>query len=453
MRVTSTSPQRPSDIVVETTGRSAVDVQDAATAARSAQREWINSGAAGRAAALTAAAGRVADAGDELTELMVREVGKPRTEATGEVARSVSILRYYAQSVFDPIGAQHSPTGGASLLFTSRRPHGVAGLITPWNFPLAIPLWKAAPALACGNAVLLKPAPAATACALRLAELIVDLLPAGLFTVLPGDRETGEAVVDAADVVSFTGSSAVGAQLVSRAAARAIPAQAEMGGQNASIVLPGADHGFAAAHIAAAAMGYAGQKCTATSRVIVVGDPAPFTDALVGAVEGLTLGDPADPGTVVGPVISERAQRALIDAAAAGGRIRTGGSAVEGDGWFVRPTVVDGVDGDAPLACEEVFGPICAVLAVPDTAAAIALNNSVRYGLTTAIFTADLDDALSCVDGVDTGVVKVNAPTSGVDFQMPFGGEKDSSFGQREQGKAALDFYTGMHTVTIARHG
>lgn len=446
----STSPQRPSDVVVSFAEAGAAEVGRAAAAAREAQRGWAAAPPATRANALDAAAGAVAAASAELTDLVVREVGKPRTEAAGEVGRSVAILRYYAQQVYDPQGAVHAPNGGAGLAYTRRRARGVAGLITPWNFPLAIPLWKAAPALAFGNGVLLKPAPQATACALRLQELLAAHLPEGLFTVLPGDAEAGRAVVDAADIVSFTGSAAVGAHVSAAAVARGVPVQCEMGGQNPSIVLPDADLATAAAHIANAAFGFAGQKCTATKRVIVVGDPAPFTDALVAAAEKLGLGDPADAATVVGPVIEESARERVVSAAAAEGRVLTGGAATGADGWFVGPTLVDGLGPDAHLLREEVFGPIAAMVSVPDLDAAITAANDVRYGLTAAIYTADLDAALRATDRLAAGQIKVNAPTSGVDFYLPFGGQRDSSYGQREQGKAAQEFYTSVHTVTLA---
>jgi aldehyde dehydrogenase (NAD+) len=453
--ITSRSPQRPDDLIIETPATSAVDVAKAAETARTAGRAWAAAPAAVRSTALQQAADVLA-ASSEIIDLVVREVGKPIAEARGEVGRGVAILRYYAQAVFDPIGDLHSPSG-SGLLFSQRRPRGVAGLITPWNFPVAIPLWKAAPALAYGNGVLLKPAPEATATALALAELFADVLPEGLFQVLPGDAETGQAIIDAADVVSFTGSAAVGRLVANAAVARGVPVQAEMGGQNASIVLPDADLKVAATNIAAAAFGYAGQKCTATSRVIVVGDPAPFTEAFVETVRALPTGDPQDASTVVGPVITEQARTAVVEGARqareAGGRVLTGGDASEGNGWFVGATVVDGISTDHSLAQEEVFGPICAILPVKDDSEAVQLSNSVRYGLVTAVFTSNLDRALAVVDGVDTGLVKVNSPTSGVDFYLPFGGEKESSYGPREQGKAARELYTSTRTVTIAPHG
>ncbi|MCW2914565.1 MAG: aldehyde dehydrogenase [Actinomycetia bacterium] len=451
--IQSRSPQNPADVVVEVPAAGASEVARTVEAARIAQREWAVNAAA-RSAALTAAAERVAAAADELAGLVVREVGKPHTEARGEVARGVAILRYYAQQVFDPVGSVHEPSG-AGLLFTRRRPLGVAGLITPWNFPFAIPLWKAAPALAFGNAVVLKPAPEATACALRLHELFADLLPYGLFSVVPGDATEGEALIGAADVVSFTGSVVVGRSVAAKAVARGVPVQAEMGGQNAAIVLPDADLDHAAAQIAAAAMGYAGQKCTATKRVIVVGAAADdVRDALVAAVEELTFGDPADPRTAVGPVISLAARDRVLAAAdsaeRAGGRVLTGGRAGDGDGWYVPPTVVENLPDDHELVCDEVFGPICAVQRVDDVDAAVAFANGVRFGLVSAVYTRDLNAALDVSARLDTGLVKVNSPTTGVDFYLPFGGEKASSYGPREQGKAAQDFYTSTHTITVA---
>ncbi|MEO6501588.1 MAG: aldehyde dehydrogenase family protein, partial [Jatrophihabitantaceae bacterium] len=313
--ITSTSPQRPDDIVACVQASTPDAVRAAAETARKAQLEWNDAGAAGRAKALGQAADAVQGAAAELAALAVREVGKPLAEARGEIARSVSILRYYAQQPFEEIGATSNPSG-QGLLFTTRRPRGLAGLITPWNFPFAIPLWKAAPALAYGNAVLLKPAEPATACALRLSELLAPCLPVGLFTVVAGGADTGQAVLEEADVLSFTGSTAVGRTIVAAAAQRGTAMQAEMGGQNPAIVLPDADVEATASSIAAAIAGYAGQKCTATKRVIVVGEAARFTDALVEAVRDLVVGDPAREDVAVGPVIDEAARDRVLAAAA-----------------------------------------------------------------------------------------------------------------------------------------
>jgi alpha-ketoglutaric semialdehyde dehydrogenase len=453
----SRSPQRPDDLVVEVEEASPAAVVEAAQRARAAGAAWAAASALERSAALATAADALAGAAGELTELTVREVGKPVTEAAAETARGVGILRYYAQQALDPDGETYPGPDPAALLLARRRPRGVAGLITPWNFPVAIPLWKAAPALAFGNAVLLKPSPEATAVALRLGELLGPAVGAELFQVLPGGAGTGKAMLEEVDCLSFTGSVAVGRQVAVAATERGVPSQAEMGGLNASLVLPDADPERAAAVVAGAAMGYAGQKCTATSRAVVVGDPGPFTEALVEAVRGLAVGDPAEKTTVVGPVITEPARRRVVEAAAeaaaAGGRLLTGGTAGQGAGWFVAPTLVDGLDPGARLAQEEVFGPIAVVLAAADEDEAVRLANGVRYGLVGSVFTGDLDRALRLAARLDTGMIRVNAPTSGVDYLAPFGGEKDSSFGPREQGKAARDFYTSTRTITILPQG
>src|ERR1700742_3954115 len=290
--IESRSPQDQSEIVVTAPAADRAAVAAVFERARAAQREWSRSALA-RAGALTAAAAAVAAAKDEIVDLMIREVGKPLTEAVGEHARSVRILRYQAQSALDPDGDTYPaapPSDLRTLLLSRRRPRGVAGLITPWNFPFAIPLWKAAPALTYGNTVVLKPSSDAIACGLLLEEILNKHLPAGVFNVVAGGGEAGQAVVELADVISFTGSTGVGLGVAAAATARGIPSQAEMGGLNASIILPDADVEAATKIIAGAAMGYAGQKCTATGRVIVVGDAAPITDALVAAVEGLKIG-------------------------------------------------------------------------------------------------------------------------------------------------------------------
>jgi aldehyde dehydrogenase (NAD+) len=428
-------------------------VAAAAGGARDAAAGWAREPAHARAAALHACAEAVAAATGELTDLVVREVGKPLGEAGAEIGRGVAILRYFAQQALHPEGEVYPPADGVSLLHTRRRPHGVVGLITPWNFPVAIPLWKAAPALAFGNAVLLKPAPQSSAVALRLAELFAGALPPGVLTVLTGLAGTGEAMVDAADAISFTGSVAAGRAVAVRAVARGIPVQCEMGGQNAAIVLPDANQDAAAAAIAAAAMGYAGQKCTATSRVIVVGDPAPFAERLAAAVEALPVGDPADPATVVGPLIESRpreAIRAAVRRAGAGGaRVLTGVRQPDGDGWFQAPTLLANVPPGDDLLSEEHFGPVCVVLPAESADAAAQAANDVRHGLVAAVYTRDLGAALTLTNQLDVGMVKVNAPTTGVDFHAPFGGEKESSYGPREQGTVARHFYTRTVTVTL----
>lgn len=452
--IRSRSPQAPGDVVAEAAELEPAAVAQAAAAAREAQRDWWTHGAASRAAALGAAAAGLRERRDEAVALIVREVGKPVAEAAGEVARGITILEYYAQAAYAPLGQTFPPSVGGGLLYTERRPHGVAGLITPWNFPVAIPLWKAAPALTTGNAVLLKPSPDALGCAQLLSELLAGHLPDGLFAVAPGGAATGRAVVAAADVVSFTGSVAVGRAVASQAAERGVPVQCEMGGQNAAVVLADADPARTAATIAGAAMGYAGQKCTATRRVVVVGENPGLIDALTDAVRALRPADPSADGTVVGPVISPAARDRVVEGArsalAGGGRVLAGGGVPGADGWYVEPTLVDGLAAEHPLLHEETFGPLAAVQRVADLEEALAVVNGVRFGLVTSLHGRDVGALLAAAARVDTGMIKVNAPTTGVDFYAPFGGEKESSYGPREQGPAALDFYSSVRTITIA---
>ncbi|MFJ7070276.1 aldehyde dehydrogenase family protein [Streptomyces sp. NPDC101115] len=450
MTVISRNPADPADRLVDIPAPGAFAAADAVERARAAQPGWARGGAAARSAALGAVAAAIEAASDELAGLAVREVGKPVTEARAELARTAALWRYYAQAPYEPTGAVHETAGGPGLLLTRRRPHGVAGLVTPWNFPFAIPSWKAAPALAAGNAVVLKPAPEATACALRLAELVRQALPEGVFTVVPGGATEGGALVSAADIVSFTGSSAVGREVVRTATARGIPVQAEMGGLNAAIVLPDADIPRAAEQIAASIAGYAGQKCTATSRVIAVGGALdPLREALTEALRAVPVGDPADPATVCGPLVSEAA-RAETYAAWQGLSVLAGGTVPDGTGWYAAPTLVEKVAPGHRLLREEVFGPVAALLSARDLDHAVRITNAARYGLVTSVHTADLSAVLEGLDRLDTGMVRINAPTTGVDFHLPFGGAKASGYGPREQGRAALDFYTSSRTYTVS---
>ena len=387
----------------------------------------------------------------------MREVGKPITEARGELARAVAILRFYAQVALDPDGESFPPSDGRSLLLTRREPRGVVGLITPWNFPVAIPLWKLAPALAYGNVCVWKPSEHAPACAAAVFELLRDALPEGAVELTQGAGEAGAALVAHPGVaaVSFTGSEAVGHGVAVALAERGAAAQCEMGGQNAAVVLADADVEAAAGMIASAAMGYAGQKCTATGRVVceqpVLSD---MRDALVDAIGRMVVEGPEDPGCQVGPLITpaarERALGAIARAKDAGGRIITGGDAVDAPGNYLQPTLIETDDPGAEVAQQEVFAPVCALLAAPDSTAAAEIARGVRYGLSTGVYTRDLDRALELARDLDTGLVRINQPTSGVDFHVPFGGEKASGFGPREQGRAAREFYTSTRTILIS---
>ena len=453
MTFTSVNPHDPSDVLGEWEPAGPAEAEAAVSRAVTAAAAWRETPAPARAKAQSDAAGVLEQRSAEITGLIVREVGKPVSEARGEVARGVAILRYYAQAALLPDGETIPAAATDQLLMARHVPIGVAALITPWNFPVAIPLWKAAPSLAYGNATILKPASAAAATGLALAEILGAFLPPGAFQVVLGGAAAAGALIDhpAVAAVSFTGSSQVGRQIRRRAAERGCRVQAEMGGQNPSIVLADADLDRAATAIAYAAMGYAGQKCTATSRVIVEEAVYPqFRDHLAAAVQGLQVLDPADDKTMVGPVIDDGARAsALAAVAGAGGRVVTGGTGLDAPGFYLAPTLVELDRPEGPLATEEVFAPVTALIRAGSADEAMSIANGVRYGLVAAVFTSDLSRALRLTRRLEAGMIRVNAPTSGVDFQAPFGGTKESSDGPREQGMAARAFYTESRTVLI----
>lgn len=454
MTYRSVNPARPAETLAEFEETTPAGVDAAVRSAARAFRGWRAEPAAARGAAV----GRVGDAlaahAEELAALIVAEVGKPLREARGEVARAVAICRYYAQLVLTADGETYAASDPSAWLVARRVPRGVCGLVTPWNFPLAIPVWKAAPALAYGNAVVLKPAPQGTAVARRLAELAAAELPEDVFSLVLGDRASGEALVGHEHVaaVSFTGSIDVGRTVAAAAAGRGAHVQAELGGQNPSIVLADADLDNAAATIAQAAAGYAGQKCTATSRVIVERPVyAELRERLVAALEQMPLFDPASEACEVGPLIDDDARRRSLDALrATRGRLLTGGLTPERDGYYLEPALVELDDPGDLLAREEVFAPVAALLEAPSADAAVELANGVRHGLVGAVFTTDLARAFALAGTLEAGLVRVNAATSGVDFHAPFGGSKASSIGPREQGTAAREFYTETRTFLLA---
>jgi len=453
----SVAPAAPDEVVAQGEALTPAEVDALVERAQRAQAGWARLDAPARAAALTALAQAIEDRADQLGRLIAWEVGKPIGEARAEVARAAAIVRYHAQGALDPSGTVYPPTGGAWSLLERRRPRGVAGLITPWNFPLAIPLWKAAPALAVGNAVILKPATAALGCARALEELFAEHLPADVALLAPGEAETAITLIDHPGVgcISFTGSTRVGRSIIARAAARGVAVQAEMGGQNPSIVLADADVDHAAATIADAAMGYAGQKCTATSRIIVEARIADtFIERLRTAVERLPVGDPLDPQVRVGPVISDQARDRALQVVERskqqhGGEVLIGGCATD-PGYAMAPTLVALASPEDELARDEVFAPVAAVVRAESVDEAIEIANSVHYGLSAAVFTDSLATAARVADRLQAGMVRVNTSTAGVDLHAPFGGVKDSSYGPREQGKVAREFFTVGQTVTIA---
>ena len=456
--IESRNPSDATDLVAVIPEGSAADAERAATAAAEAHERWAALSGVTRADHLHRWSVAIADRHEELAQAMAREVGKPIGEARGEVGRCVAILRYYAGEAVREIGEVIPAQSAGALQFTLREPLGVVALITPWNFPLAIPLWKAAPALAFGNTVVLKPAEMSSYVAGLLAETAATALPAGVFNVIPGfGSAVGEGLLRATEVaaVSFTGSGRIGARVAAIAAERNIRYQTEMGGKNVAIVLSDADVVQAASLTAAGAMRYAGQKCTATSRVVVAHDvEGPFLAELRRQIESLVLGPVTAANAAVGPVISEHARDSIQHTLGASDAERVYEGAVPNtpdfaNGWFLPPTVLRGAALDSDLAQRELFGPVLAMFPADDLDHAVTLANDTPYGLSASLFTRDIKSALHYMRRIKAGLVRVNGDTTGVDPHAPFGGMKGSSSGSREQGPAAREFYTEIKTVQI----
>jgi alpha-ketoglutaric semialdehyde dehydrogenase len=439
------------------------DARQAFDAAAAAFPAWSAQTPVARGRILSQASNVLAARKADLARLLTREEGKTLAEATGEVQRAVDIFRFYG-GVSYTLGGQTIPHDlPGNLLFTRREPLGVVALVTPWNFPVAIPAWKLAPALLCGNAVVLKPASQAPALTLELAKALAEAgLPKGALNVVTGDgRNFGEelAAHPAVAAVSFTGSAGVGAQIYSSVAPRMIRAQMEMGGKNPTIVLADADLDLAARLVATAGFGLTGQACTATSRVIVErGVLAAFTEKLVAKAKAVVVGNGLKDGVTMGPAVSEAQLRTDLDyvgiATEQGARLAGGGGRLtDGElahGFFVEPTVFTNVRPDTRLACEEVFGPVVGVIAVEDFDEAIRVANGVEFGLSASLVTRDLKKAMLYAERIQAGVVKINQISTGLALQAPFGGVKRSSTDSfREQGLAALDFYTRGKTVYL----
>lgn len=441
---------------------SRADVDAAAAAAQEAWPAWAAMNAPRRAKHLFQVADILESNLDSLAREMTREEGKTLPEAAGETMRSVNIFRYFAGEGARMPGMLVPSERDRVFMYSVRRPLGVVAQINPWNFPSAIPAWKLAPALIAGNTVLLKPATAAPLSSWRIVEACHKAgLPRGVVNFICGSGgEVGEAMIDAAPVkaVSFTGSCAVGRALHAQASARRLRIQLEMGGKNPTIVLADADLKKAVGSTVNAAMFSTGQKCTATSRVIVEdGIYDEFVAALIDAVKALRVGNGLDEGVQIGPAI-DRAQletnvRYCEIARDEGAKLACGGRVLDegayAKGFFFEPTVFTAVEEDMRIAREEVFGPVLAVIRAADFDDAMRIANKVEFGLSASIQTQNVSRIFEYVNRIEAGLITVNLPSAGVEYQLPFGGSKESSFGPKEQGPAALDFYSDYKTIYL----
>lgn len=469
--LTSTNPARPAEIVASGRQAGTADVDCAVAAARRAARDWARTPAHERGAVLLAAAAHLEASAEAWGLELAREEGKTAAEGRGEVLRAAQILRYYGSEGDRTAGEIFSsPRRGEKILVT-RKPLGVIGVITPFNFPIAIPAWKIAPALAYGNTVVWKPASTVPLLAMRLAQALDAAgLPAGVLNLLIGPGSMGNDLVGHAglDGLTFTGSTGVGRRLAGQAASRGVPVQAEMGGKNAAVVLADADLDLASEQVLFGAFRSTGQKCTATSRLIVADAVADeFLDRLRARLEAWTVGDPADPAVQMGPVVNETARKSILGGIAAslrqgarvvagGGETGDGGYHAAGDaalaeGAFVAPTVLEVPDGANTSWREEFFGPVLTLRRAAGAEEAFELANDSEFGLSAAVFTQDVTRALDAIDDLDVGILHINSESAGADPHVPFGGAKKSGYGPKEQGAAAKEFFT--HTTTVYLRG
>ena len=450
------NPWRPSEVTGVYAASNADDVQIAVAAAKQAFPGWSELPGPQRAGYFFRAAEAFEARTEQIAADMTAEMGKPLRESRAEAARTAAILRFSAGEAQRPIGEVFEASAPGQRLYTLRRPLGVVGLITPWNFPAAIPVWKLAPALIYGNTVVLKLAYEAPRTGLHIAECFASAgLPAGVLNVLTGTGSVaGAELVRHPDVraISFTGSVPVGRAVRDEASARNCRVQLELGGQNPLIVMADAELDRAVEAAYTGAFWSAGQKCTATRRIFVQEEIADeFRQRLLARVETGVVGDPSDPATEVGPLVNQAALddvlAAIEQARAEGGTVLAGGDRADDESYLVSPTVVEGLADDAFLSCEEVFGPVTSLYRFATLDEAIARANAVSFGLSAAIFTRDLRTVHRFANELQAGVLRVNSQTVGADVHVPFGGIKGSGWGPHEQGRAALEFYTEQVTV------
>jgi alpha-ketoglutaric semialdehyde dehydrogenase len=456
------NPADTRDVLGQVPLSTAEETRTAVDAAQAAFQAWRDTPPPVRGALLFRVQALLDREKDTLARLLTREEGKTVKEALGEIQRSINILEYIAAEG-RRMGGQTIPSElPHNFCYTLRQPLGVVACVTPWNFPVAIPIWKIAPALVSGNTVVFKPATLTPATASFIVSLFEQAgAPKGVLNmVLGGGGTVGNALVDDPRVraVSFTGSNQVGAEIYGRGAKRMIRVQCEMGGKNPVVVLADADLELAVESTAQGAFGSTGQRCTATSRVIVEDAVADtFVERLAARAAKVKVGNGAEPGVDMGPAVDPAQLKTDLDYIAigqeekarlvCGGRRLTEGALAHGH--FVEPTVFDGVTTGMRIAQEEIFGPVVSVIRVKDFPQALEAANGVEFGLSSSIFTQDPGRLFRFVDHIETGIVHVNSGTPGGEAQLPFGGMKATGVGPREQGPVALEFFTEVKTVYV----
>jgi len=460
--VSDLNPADVTDVVAEAPASTAAEAAEACDAAARAFDGWRHTPAPVRGQILFRVQRRMEERRQELAEALTREEGKTIAESRGEIQRAINVVEFFAGEARRITGETIPSELPNNFCYTVKQPMGPVGIITPWNFPVAIPIWKMAPALVSGNPVVFKPATLTPLTATLLVEIFDESgVPAGVVNlVYGGGREVGDTIVrhPAIQGVSFTGSNDVGTGLYSTAAARGIKCQCEMGGKNPIVVLGDADLELAVESTVQGAFGSTGQRCTATSRAVVVDAIAnEFLERLEARTASLVVGNGLNPGTHVGPSVDERQLETVLGYVAAGkqdgARLVSGGERLRDDGrdrgYFVSPAIFDRVDENMRIAQEEIFGPVLSIIRVPDTGKALSVANGVRFGLSASVYTTDVASMFRFVDRLDAGIIHVNSPTVGGEAHIPFGGMKATGVGLREMGRVAIDFYTELKVVYV----
>jgi aldehyde dehydrogenase (NAD+) len=455
------NPSDVKDLIGRYAQASAAQLDEALAAARAAQPVWWGAGIQKRHDVLMAIGTELMARAGEIGQMIAREEGKPAAEGKGEVYRAGQFFTYYAAEALRNQGDLAESVRPGIEIDVRREPVGVVAIVSPWNFPVATPAWKIAPALAFGNAVVWKPANVTPASAVMLTEVIAKQdIPAGLFNLVTGSgRSVGQRLIESrgVDAISFTGSVPVGRGIAASAMANMTKVQMEMGSKNPMIIMDDADLGLAIAHASGAAFGGTGQKCTAASRLIVhekVHDA--FVDGLVKAANSLKVGHALEEGTQIGPVVSEGQLKQNLNyigiGKSEGAELVCGGERLERptEGYYMAPTVFTGTKNDMRINREEMFAPITCVMKVGSYDEALAIANDSEFGLTAGIMTRSLARASHFRANMRAGCVMVNLPTAGTDYHVPFGGRGSSSFGPREQGSYAAEFYTTVKTAYVA---
>ena len=457
-----TSPASNDTVLGEFQTSTPDDARRAVAAAQEALEGWANTPAPVRAQTLYRALDIMGRRSEELARTITLEEGKPLADARGEVRRAMNIIEYAAGEGRRMFGYTTPSELPNTVAYTVRRPLGVVAIITPWNFPIAIPAWKMAPALICGNTLVFKPASLTPFSAVKLVEIFEEAgLPSGVLNLITGPGgSVGNALVESPEVrgISFTGSTEIGTGIYAAGAQRLKKVQCEMGGKNAVILLADADLDKALGGIVQGAFGSTGQRCTATSRVIVEeGVYDTFMAQLLERTGQLKIGDGLDEDTDISPLSSQSQLDTVMNyigiGAEEGAHLAYGGHALSGGefdrGYYVEPTIFTDVTPNMRIAQEEIFGPVLTVFKAKDLDDAVQISNNVQFGLSSSVYTRDLPLAYRYINTVEAGMVHVNAPTLGGEVHLPFGGLKASGIGQREQGVEAVDFFSEVITVYI----